>query len=291
MFPCAGSPNSCPTSDGILRTSLAEADSSVHHYGSSVLQPSVEATKSMLQAPTTQSLFLQLNFDNQLLSTATGFVCESERGPVLITNLHNATGRDPYTQQPLSKTGGIPNNVTIFHNKKDSPGEWVSKVEPLYANCKPRWVEHPQLGGKVDCVALLLTRLEDVGLQPYSLKDELKIAFGPAEPISVVGFPFGKRVGGYNAIWATGFVASEPSIDFDDLPSFLIDCRTRKGQSGSAVVAHRTGGHVLMEDGSTSMTANPRTRLLGIYSGRINDKADLGIVWKVSAIEQIVSAV
>jgi hypothetical protein len=106
--------------------------------------------------------------------------------------------------------------------------------------------------------------------------------------VSVVGFPFGKTGGGSLGIWATGFMASEPSVDYDGLPVFLIDCRSRQGQSGSPVIAYRSGGMVAMADGGSAAFSGAVCRFLGIYSGRINAESDLGIVWKASAIKELV---
>jgi hypothetical protein len=250
-----------------------------------------ERRMTNIQLPSVQSLIIGMSFGTQPLSTGTGFVCDSKKGPVLVTNWHNVTGRNPHTKQPLSNNGGVPDSISIVHNKANALGHWVAKPEPLYHNGKPRWIEHPTLGDKVDCVALPLSNLSDVELYPYKLTGGPAILIAPAEAISVVGFPFGQRAGGFLAIWATGFVASEPAIDFDNLPIFLIDCRTRPGQSGSAVIVHRSGGAISMEDGSTAMFSGPVTKLLGIYSGRLNDQSDLGIVWKVSAIQELLSSI
>lgn len=240
--------------------------------------------------PSVQSLLIQMYFGNQTLGTGTGFVVESAAGPVLVTNRHNATGRRQDDNQPLSPTGGIPDRFGIVHNQKGKLGSWVVKPEPLLTGGAPRWKEHPSLGAKADMVALPLTELHDVELYPYNVVDTgPKVRFGPAETVSVVGFPFGMQGGGSLAIWATGFVASEPDIDMGDLPVFLIDCRSRPGQSGSAVVAHRTGA-VAMEDGGTAIMGHA-TRFLGIYSGRINEQSDLGIVWKASAIREMIESV
>lgn len=161
----------------------------------------------------------------------------------------------------------------------------------LHANGQPRWREHPALGDKADFVALPLSDLHDVQLYPYDLLGGPAVALLPAEPISVVGFPFGLQAGGSLAVWATGFVASEPQIDFNNLPIFLVDCRTRPGQSGSAVITHRNGGAVTMEDGSAAIFTGPVTKFRGIYSGRINDQSDIGLVWKASAVEQLVASI
>jgi hypothetical protein len=179
----------------------------------------------------------------------------------------------------------------IFHNRTNLLGQWVTRTEPLYRNNLPLWMEHAVLGARADFVVLRLTQLDDVQLYPYTLGiGDPQIIVAPAEVLSVVGFPFGITAGGCLAVWATGFVASDPSIDFGNVPVFLIDCRSRQGQSGSAVIAHRTGGAVATEQGVV-VGGGEMTRFLGIYSGRINAESDLGFVWKASALQELVASV
>lgn len=45
-----------------------------------------------------------------------------------------------------------------------------------------------------------------------------------------------------------------------------------------------------MSDGSTSLASGAMLRFLGIYSGRINKESDLGIVWKATAIAELVAS-
>ncbi len=234
------------------------------------------------------SLYLELRFQGTTLSQGTGLVMRSPRGPALITNWHNVAGRDPLTNRVLSETLGIPDEVLIVHNRAGANGQWVARVEPLLnSDGDSLWAEHPRFGRQVDCVALLLTQLDDVQLYPYDCADMRDLSFRIAGLVSVIGFPFGLSAGGALALWATGFVASEPQIDYDNLPQFLIDCRGRPGQSGSAVIAYSSGGGTAMENGDTAFHDGPTYRLLGIYSGRINDQSDLGKVWKIEAIEEI----
>lgn len=238
-----------------------------------------------------QSLLIEMRFSGQALSTGTAFVCPSPIGPVLLTNRHNLTGRHQSTGEPLSATMGIPNEVVVMHNRKGLPGQWVPRLEQLYSGDAPRWVEHPTLGPRADFVALRLTQLADVELLPYDpSKPGVNLVLTPADPVSVIGFPFGQAAGGMFGVWATGFLASEPAVDFDDLPVQLIDCRTRPGQSGSPVIAHRNGGMVALDDGSSVAYTGPVARFLGIYSGRINKESDIGIVWKASAIHQLLAS-
>ena len=160
----------------------------------------------------------------------------------------------------------------------------------MFVGDTPRWIEHPTLGAKADFVALKLTQLDDVDLHPYDPSNPgPKIHVGPADSVSVIGFPFGQTAGGAFGVWATGFLASEPIVEFAKLPIQLIDCRTRPGQSGSPVIAYRAGGAVAMDDGSSAMFAGPVDRFIGVYSGRINNESDLGIVWKASAIAELIA--
>ena len=71
----------------------------------------------------------------------------------------------------------------------------------------------------------------------------------------------------------------------------LVDCRTRPGQSGSPVIAYRSGGAVRKVDGNTAIYTGPTWRLLGLYSGRINEQSDIGIVWKLSCIMKLIETV
>jgi hypothetical protein len=113
---------------------------------------------------------------------------------------------------------------------------------------------------------------------------------GPADIVSVVGFPFAIQAGATFAVWATGFLASEPAVDYAALPMLLIDCRTRPGQSGSAVIAHRSGLSLHTVQGGAVLLPGTATMFVGIYSGRVNEEADLGMVWKASAVQAIVGS-
>jgi hypothetical protein len=165
--------------------------------------------------PSVQSLLVQMRFGDVVLGTGTGFIVNSQNRPLLITNRHLATGRHQDTGAPLSKTAGVPDNLVIWHNHLGKLGQWVARREPLYLHELPRWREHPKLGARADIIALPLTELADVQLYPYDLASpgpELQV--GPSDLVSVVGFPFGMAGGGLFAIWATGFLATEPIADF-----------------------------------------------------------------------------
>lgn len=243
--------------------------------------------------PTLKSLYLEMRFRGKVLSSATGFIVQTAGTAALVTNRHNVTGRHQDSGECLSKTGGVPDEVVIHHHSAfRGLGAWEPTVEPLFDGEIPRWIEHPEFGPHCDFVALPLTKTLGMRLCPYDpAKPGLNIAVGVAEAVSVIGFPLGLRSGGLFPVWATGFIASEPQIDHDKRPVFLVDCRTRPGQSGSPVVAYRAGGIVASEGGQISTYTRPVFRFLGIYSGRINADSDIGTIWKASAIASLVGSI
>lgn len=247
----------------------------------------------MVSDPSIRSLYLRPMFDGTPLSNATGFVVDSAIGRLLITNRHVVTGRHQDTDEPMSSHSGVPNQLAISHHEKNQLGKTLVTTESLYnADGSPRWIEHPRLGRAVDFVALPIAEPQNVDVFPYKLDltpNEGMLA--PATRVSVVGFPFGLRAGEAFAIWATGFVASEPDVDMDGLPYFLIDCRTRPGQSGSAVISQFEAGEMVPTRNGLVAMAKPFIQLLGIYSGRVNEKSDLGMVWKISALRELVAAI
>jgi Trypsin-like peptidase domain len=220
------------------------------------------------------------------LSTATGFVVERNGHRFLVTNWHVVTGRRPETKAVLSQTGGVPDEVIILHNQVGAPGTWVPRVEGLYdPSGDPLWREHPVHRHAVDVVALELTQLDDVDVYAHDpWASSPGVATGVTSGLSIVGFPFGITGGGGLGVWVQGTIATEPSLDFDGMPRFLIDSRTRPGQSGSPVLAYHAGGALPMQGGGTTVFGGPVEQIVGVYSGRISDKSDLGFVWKAAAL-------
>jgi Trypsin-like peptidase domain len=239
--------------------------------------------------PSVASLLIEMHVRDEALATGTGFVVVSNGQEFLITNRHNLSGRRNDTDEPMHPSAATPDSVTIVHNQKGNLGAWVPRVEPVVAaDGTPLWLEHPRHGRKVDVVALPLTKLNDVEVIPYSIEGQHEdIAIGVSQGVNIIGFPFGLTGGGALGIWSRGSIATEPDTDFNNLPLFLIDSRTRPGQSGSPVVLYFDGGMVPTRDGGAAVYGGPVERLLGVYSGRINAQSDLGFVWKISAVKEI----
>lgn len=203
------------------------------------------------------------------------FCRRSRQSTFLVTNYHVSAGRDPSTGQPLHSSGAVPDTLRVRYTVSVSSDEleWQDRDEPVLdvGNAQALWLEHPSLGRSVDVVA----------------GSSRTLRARPSDGLSIVGFPFGVTAGRNLGVWTRGFIASEPDIDWNDRPCFLIDARTRQGQSGSPVLNHSPAGAINIPGGVMTISAKPVTNLLGIYSGRINDQSDLGIVWKVSALRDL----
>jgi len=76
-------------------------------------------------------------------------------------------------------------------------------------------------------------------------------------------------------------------LSYDGLPAFIIDATTKPGMSGSPVVARRIGTY---HTSQAIQMGGQATRFLGIYSGRIHEQADVGIVWRPEVISSILRA-
>lgn len=245
-----------------------------------------------------QALMLTTRYNGADLATGTGFVVKTTAGIALITARHTVTGRYQGTGKPIAASGAVPNEIAIFHplpfDQHRFVPKWEERVEPLYTDGTDApvrlWKEHPRYGSRVDFVLLPLTKTDGIAATPHAMGEGGSIAVQAGEPVSIVGFPFGISAGGRFAIWSNGYVASEPEADYNDLPLFLVDARTRPGQAGAAVIARRDG-IVTLTNGKRVPSNGPVTRFLGVYSGRVHKDADLGMVWKASAIQELIHSV
>lgn len=230
------------------------------------------------------------------LATGTGFVVFSNRRSYLVTNWHVLTGRDPITDEPTGSSSAKPSYLeahVIVESKVDQSLGKVRYDLRLYDDDgRPRWLVHPTLGRAVDVVAIEFgpaypARTED--FMPYDATEPLDpAAFTPTSEVSIVGFPFDLDQRIDLPVWTRASIATEPELDFEGKPCFLVDARARPGQSGSLVIAYWTPERTkLTRRGNIQIGAGESWELLGIYSGRITATSDLGRVWKREAIRAV----
>ncbi len=247
---------------------------------------------------TTHHLHLCFRETDTVLSSGTGFVYERASAPYLVTNWHNVTGRNPATGECLSDTLAVPDMVSTLFRTIDQPARCLREHLPLYSDSKmqePVWYEHPKHGRSVDVVAIPLpSTLES----KYRLFPINKIEFDSqfkeevADDAFVIGYPFSEMTYLQLPVWKRASIATEPDVNLDQLPKLLIDTATRPGLSGSPVVMQRVGIHGIKGGTMTGNEIIGRIRkFVGVYSGRVGAdemKAQLGIVWKATVIDEII---
>jgi hypothetical protein len=249
---------------------------------------STPGTFPSIARPSFASLLLTPRAGSIPLASATGFAVVRGSQAFLVTNRHVVRGRNNDTDEPLDPNLAVPDSIAIRHHVAGGRTDWTERVEALVDVDGPRWFEHPAHGGTVDVAVLPLTDVAGTRLYPYDPQSPGRpIPYDVAGGLSIVGFPFALQGGANTAIWIRGFVATEPTVDFDGLPRFLVDARTRVGQSGSPVLVYQHQGAIDFGDHHLRELAHPVEYFLGVYSGRVNPDSDLGTVWKAVAVAEI----
>lgn len=236
------------------------------------------------------SLKIDAIANSQHLGSATGFIITRRDRHFLVTNWHVVTGRHPDTNQARHQSLAVPDSLNIWFHASTGLGNWVSCNYRLYDDAgRTQWWEHPS-GRAVDVVLIPLEKLDSVVYygMPLELADTDMIPT-PAMPVSIIGFPLGLSTGGLWPIWKTGHIASDPDINYDGRPAFLIDATTRGGMSGSPVILRLSGGYRTSSGNFIMSMSRFQDKLLGIYAGRIHEDSEVGRVWRPSLIHDILT--
>ena len=253
--------------------------------------------KRVIEVPEMASLYIEcLGPMGQVVSKATGFVVRDETAAAyLVTNRHVVTGRNSLEGNQLlhDRDGGeviAPSALRIAMPSRERPGLWKPCVYDLGdREYGPTWKEHPDLGWKVDVIALPIDVDDDAFDPPPVPMTPFPAQLRTATKVFVVGFPVGFdpfTAPGAIGVWTGATMAWLPELDWQELPVMLLDARTREGQSGSPTwfVADEFTRY-LASDGSVK--SGPVHGLAGVYGGRIAEDSDIGYVWKRKALEAI----
>jgi hypothetical protein len=254
---------------------------------------------------TTHYLRIKFSKTNNLFATATGFIYQYDDTYYLITNAHNITRVNPETNSRICNHAGFPDVIETTCNIKFASDERYMtrssnfKID-LYNDddfCEPTWYMHPKFGYNIDVIAIPITSISElkshIAFKAINSYDFFDIDFPPeiSDDVFVLGYPFDIVDKSEFPIWKKGSIATEPMIDLNSLPKLLIDTATRSGMSGSPVIYQRDGLHIKGNQITDDSVIGRIRGFLGIYSGRIgaedNFKAQLGIVWKKSVIDEI----
>lgn len=259
-----------------------------------------------------------LSKGDTVLSQGTGFFYLNEHPDLdlsilyLVTNYHVLTGT-----RPLGNKTPDGDNVSFrFHRSEEVPGDIKAVHLPLFTkDGNPIWITSSSCPEADLAVIPLINSLykgcDIKALSPEWEKGEIKVR--PTSNVTLVGYPTGlydKK----NAlpVWQTGSVASEPEIDFEGKPLFLIDVSSAvPGMSGAPVFAISSDQYQMERDGSIK---EKNRKFLGIYASmEMTDKEHylekeiqdqdkklglveyeslkMGHVWKASLITQTLESI
>ncbi|MFF1873011.1 hypothetical protein [Kitasatospora herbaricolor] len=246
--------------------------------------------------------------DGTLLGPATGFLMGFPGSYWLITARHVLSGRRSDNGAIMSKTGLCPDYLRVRF-----AGETAVGLEPLQEEYDlydgegdyqevPLWRAPEEQ--RIDVAALHIGHLPETVVEApmpnvwptlrelwpadrrsqQGSDQDVDIPLGITDRLFVLGFPFGNTGSWPYAVWTAAPVASEPLAGWDGLPGFLLDSRTREGQSGAPVVLQLGPADPVVVGEGTIMHEESVTGLVGIYSGRIDPRSDLGMVWTTDAL-------
>lgn len=255
----------------------------------------IPGRKRIAELPMLASLYVQvIGPQGTVWSSATGFVLrDADRAPYLITNRHVVTGQNSLNELKEDDYPRAISALRVAMPKSGPLGTWMPVALRLGdEDGRPYWLEHPVHGPWMDVVALPLGSVpEDGGLDliPYPRTGPgTRMELGTE--LQVIGFPAGFdpiHDGAALGVWTRGTIAWPPSLSWEGLPAFLIDCRSRQGQSGSPVI-FTASEFTSYRHASGRITTGPVHEFIGVYSGRIHKDSDIGVVWKRDAVREIV---
>ncbi|MFF1388127.1 S1 family peptidase [Rhodococcus erythropolis] len=266
----------------------------------------IETDSSVAQISRTSmaSLYIELLFNDNVMASGTAFEYLHNGDHYLVTAWHCFTGRHPDTNKFLGEYSIEPDEVRVFHRSgmnlgQTGLGQFARVDYPLVDEAlKPVFYIHPEHGKSIDIAVLPIDRSNLLGILHIPLQSSEQYPLQVADDLSIVGYPFGFDESSKLPVWARGTVASEPAVPYKNLPRFLIDSRTRKGQSGSPVVRYYAPGTLIPQTKQRAAETGvlfagyeePIVRFIGIYTGRVDSESDLGYVWHKTAIDEICEA-
>ncbi len=233
--------------------------------------------------------FLQEGSESPL-AIGTGFTMKANGRNewFLVTNWHCVTGRHPDSNSPLSQNGLCDPEIAKVHfHSQTGINNWIEKTIQLKDDeGNPLWIEHDR-GPEIDVVIIPIKENESIKL--FNLSEAINgndLMTQPSDDVSIIGFPNGLTGSGKFPIWKTGNIATDYYLNWNEKPLFLIDATTRSGMSGSPVIMIKEG---LCRFERNNLISGRFGKFLGIYSGRIDDKTEIGRVWKPIALIEIIN--
>lgn len=249
---------------------------------------------------------------NRQISQGTGFLYATTKPNgkdvdmvFLATNYHVVTGNEPMSQ---ARAQGDRLQF-YFHTSRTDPANYFPVTIPLYTKTgEPIWIQSSQFPEADVVLVPIVSGLYDGRGELYAFSEAhtaIDMKMRPASQAVLLGYPYGFfDTRNFLPVWKTGHLATEPSVDFQGQPVFLVDVSAFPGMSGSPVVGISNG--VYENEAGDMMTGTPR-RLLGIFSAMRmvksrsdangqgidggtpgpGDSLQLGYVWKSQLLTDI----
>lgn len=182
----------------------------------------------------------------EILSKSTWFLYEYRDNIYMITNKHVVTGKNIETWKLLSKTWAIPEKLRLHIPNSPKTPKWkfffryvINEIDIFEENWKEKYLTHEN--NKVDVVAFkfnIISWSKKVYL-PINKNDFSNFDIQVSDNVFIIWYPV--WIIWWNwphklPIWKRWNVASEPQIDYWNLPRFIIDTSTREWMSGSPVI-------------------------------------------------------
>ena len=242
----------------------------------------------------------ELLINKQVLSNATCFAYRKSDKTYLVSNWHVFSGINSETGHHMHNSACSPSHIRVYFPHKQYlslaiPVEF-ELGDPMDSNSW-KWVEHKK-GSAIDVGLLEIEVPDNINLITVDFHDQDKHSIMTVgADIFVCGFPIGIGLTDTGAIWKRGSIASEPFVGHQGLPRFLVDTATREGMSGAPVylATNYVRANILTQPGDadfeTPWRTSPHFTFVGIYSGRLGQdefKAQLGLVWRNSIIDEII---
>ena len=222
----------------------------------------------------------------------------------LVTNYHVVTGHAPGTN---ATRGGDRIRFSLHEDPEDLSKNRGIELRLYDEQDLPIWVASNDVPA-ADVVLVPLPRASYAGIRLFVFTEAHTrgdIRLRPTSGATLLGYPYGFYDTLHRLpVWKTGHIASEPSVDFEGRPVFLVDVSAFPGMSGSPVLAVANG---IYESEDGVMRSGRVLKLLGIFSsmpvarraGRV-DASDpaarpapietslqLGYVWKAALIADL----
>jgi hypothetical protein len=227
----------------------------------------------------------------------------------LATNYHVVTGNEPLS---VARPQGDRLQF-YFHASRTDPSNYFPVNIPLYTKTgEPIWVQNQQFPeADVVLVPIVSTLYDGRGqLTVFSeAHTQVDMKVRPSSQAVLLGYPYGFfDTRNFLPVWKTGHLATEPTVDFQGQPVFLVDVSAFPGMSGAPVVGVSNGVYE-SERQLGAMMSGVQRKLLGIFSAMRmvkpqasvdaagtpiatavpspGDSLQLGYVWKAQIITDI----